>query len=145
MAYYDHVILIVVESGFVYTAALISGLILYTLNQTGTLMLFAITSQLTVSVFYELGSFSHFRCAGLISNALPVFSFLWQGIVPTVIIVYVALGKSTETTMRTSTHSHSHSRSEIRSIRQLQLSQEPRQPIVRNSVTIWDQDDMLLP
>lgn len=50
MAYYDRVVVIVVESGVVYTAALTSELILYTLKQTSTRIVFAMLSQLTVSV-----------------------------------------------------------------------------------------------
>lgn len=51
MAYYDRVVAIVVESGSVYTAALICQLILYTLKQTSTRITFAIFSQLNVGAF----------------------------------------------------------------------------------------------
>lgn len=56
MAYYDRVVAIVIESGVVYTAALICQLILYSLKQTSTRLIFAITSQVDVGAFCCIGS-----------------------------------------------------------------------------------------
>lgn len=74
MAYYDRVVVIVVESGFVYTAALISELILYTLKQNGTRLIFAMTSQLTVSLRLQSWIILVFWSAGLVFDILPFFS-----------------------------------------------------------------------
>lgn len=50
MHYYGFVMAIVIESGAVYCALLVCELVLYTLNNNGTLIVVSMLSQVTVGV-----------------------------------------------------------------------------------------------